>query len=227
MRIEFVLSGTKPLLCHNPQMVDPEFELNREIKALTSKRKKTDADLKQVERLEWYGGLYTGEIDGRFRVTQPSAKVRKCLINTGKITKQGKQVERAVTMLELNVPLIYEGSEAAADGQEEIDRLYHSPVFHSRLSVGIGNKRVMRVRPQFVRWALVVPALFVTDAGLNLDELVRLVELAGVVERIGDNRVNGYGAFKGAVRTENQKPIKPTLAGVAEFFKSFEKKESA
>jgi len=37
-------------------------------------------------------------------------------------------------------------------------------------------------------------------AGLNFDELQRIVELAGVVEGIGDNRVNGYGRYSAVVK---------------------------
>jgi hypothetical protein len=55
------------------------------------------------------------------------------------------------------------------------------------------------MRPKFPRWALDVDGLFVEDAGLAFDELERLVELAGIVEGIGDNRVNGYGRFAGKV----------------------------
>ena len=219
MQIEFVLRGTNALLCHNPRMVDPEFELNRAIKAITGKRKKTDEDLKEIEKLEWYGGIYTDTVAGKPCVTQPSSKVRKCLINTARISKQGKAVERAITMTELNVPLIYEGSDKANGVQGELDRLFANRAFHSRLSVGVGGKRVMRVRPQFMPWALIVPAVFFPDAGMNFDELERLVDLAGKAERIGDNRANGYGSFVGAVRAaDGSKPIKPTLAGVDEFF---------
>lgn len=189
MDVTFTLKGASPILHHNPRMVDPEFELNRQIKALTSKRKKTDEDIRQIEKLEWYGGIYTE--DGV--VVQPTSKLRKCLINTARITKQGKMVERAISFSTLNTPLIY-------DGPKDIDELYANPKFSSRLSVGIGNKRVMRVRPQFSPWAMTVRGLFVEDAGLNLDELERLVELAGLVEGIGDNRVNGYGRFVGSVK---------------------------
>lgn len=229
MNIEFVLRGTSALLCHNPQMVDPECEWNRQIKALTGKRKKTDTDLKEVERLEWHGGLYLADIDGRVVVSQPSSKVRKCLINAGKISKQGKQIERAIIMTQLNVPLIYEGSDKAKESEAEVSRLFGNSGFHSRLSVGIGNKRVMRVRPSFSPWALIVPAVFVSDAGLNFDELSRIVELAGVAERIGDNRVNGYGAFRAHVRVvgNDTKPVKPSLSGVADFFQTLEKKGAA
>jgi hypothetical protein len=188
MNITIKLTGTSPLLMHNPQMVDPEFEINRQIKAITAKRKKTDEDLRQIERLEWYGGLYAQ--DGM--VVQPTAKARKCIINTAKITKMGKAVERALSFADLNVPLIY-------DGPKDIDKLFSDAKYHSRLSVGVGGKRVMRVRPKFYPWALVLPGVLIEDAGLNLDDLVRIVELAGVAEGIGDNRVNGYGRFVGEV----------------------------
>jgi hypothetical protein len=184
MKFTLTLTGTTPLLMHNPRMVDPEFSLNREIKALTSKRKKTDEDLRQIETLEWYGGLY--EANGV--IVQPTSKVRKCLINTARMQKLGKAVERALSFGTLNVPLIY-------DGPRDIDQVFADKTFHSRLSVGIGGKRVMRVRPQFPAWGLQLDGLLVEDAGLNVDEFVRLVELAGVVEGIGDNRVNGYGRF--------------------------------
>jgi hypothetical protein len=165
-------------------MVDPEFELNRQIKALTSKRKKTDDDLRVIEKLEWYGGLY--EENGI--VVQPTSKVRKCLINAAKISKQGKGIERALSFSSMHVPLVY-------DGPASVDELFSNKRFHSRLSVGIGGKRVMRVRPQFFPWSLTLDGLFVEDAGLNPDDFKRIAELAGVVEGIGDNRVNGYGRF--------------------------------
>lgn len=189
MKIAIHISGTSPLLMHNPRMVDPEFELNREIKLLTAKRKKTDDDLSQIERLEWYGGLYE---DGGI-IVQPTSKLRKCLINAAKISKMGKTIERALSFGALNVPLIY-------DGPQNIDEIFADKKFHSRLSVGIGGKRVMRVRPQFFPWAMKVNGLFVEDAGMNFNEFQAIVELAGIVEGIGDNRVNGYGRFTATIK---------------------------
>jgi hypothetical protein len=188
MNIRITLQGTSPLLMHNPQMVDPEFEINREIKALTSKRKKTDEDLKNIARLEWYGGLY--QSDGV--IVQPTAKARKCIVNTARISKLGKAVERAISFSDVYVPLVYQGP-------KNIDEIWKSGNFVSRLSVGVNGKRVMRVRPSFSPWAMQIDGLFVEDAGLNFDELARVVELAGQVEGIGDNRINGYGRFTGKV----------------------------
>ena len=189
MNISIELTGTSPILMHNPRMVDPEFDLNRKIKALTSKRKKTDEDLRQIETLEWYGGLY----EEAGVITQPTSKVRKCIIHAARISKQGKSIERALSFGAMNVPLIYEGP-------KDVDAVFADKRFHSRLSVGIGNKRVMRVRPQFFPWALRVSGLFVEDAGLNFDEFQRIVELAGLVEGIGDARAIGYGRFVATVK---------------------------
>lgn len=189
MQIQVTLTGTSPLLMHNPRMVDPEYPINREIKALTGKRKKTDQDLQQIEILEWHGGLYT---DDAGNVVQPTAKVRKCLIETARISKQGKQVERGLAFNSLNVPLKY-------DGPKSTDKLALDPRFVSRLSVGIMGKRVMRVRPQFEPWSMQLDGILIEDAGLNFDELERIVTLAGQAIGIGDNRINGYGRFIGEV----------------------------
>lgn len=189
MKIAVELTGTSPLLMHNPRMVDPDFEITREIKSLTSVRKKTDIHLEQIEKLEWYGGLY--EQNGV--VVQPTSKVRKCIIEAARISKMGKAVERALSFNALYIPLVY-------DGPKDIDSLFADKRFHSRLSVGVGAKRVMRVRPQFYPWGLRLDGLFIEDAGINADEFVKIVELAGIVQGIGDNRVNGYGRFAATVR---------------------------
>jgi len=196
LRFHVVLEGTSFLLCHNPQMIDPEFDLNRQIKALTKKRSKTDGDLKAIEDLEFLGGLYLEGNNGDRHVVQPCAKVRKCLIHTARITKQGKQIERAISFSALNVPLEYKGP-------REVDELMQAPQFRSRLPVVIGGKRIMRVRPQFLPWSLTVPGVMISDAGLNKDDFERIVALAGEVEGIGDNRVNGYGRFRGRVAWED------------------------
>lgn len=189
MKIIVELVGTSPLLMHNPRMVDPDFEINRQIKQLTAKRKKTDEDLKEIERLEWIGGLY----EEQGVVVQPTSKPRKCFINSARIFKQGKALERCLSFNTLNVPLIYEGP-------RETSKLLADKSFTSRLSVGIGGKRVMRVRPQFFPWSLVLEGVFIEDAGLNFDDFENIVALAGQVEGIGDNRVNGYGRFVGTVK---------------------------
>jgi hypothetical protein len=188
------LVGKTPLLMHNPRMVDPEFDICRQIKAIAGKRKKTDEDLRLIARLEWHGGLYstTNGANGSSVVAQPTANVRKCLTETAKVSKLGKALERALSFVDLYVPLIY-------DGPKDFDALFADPRFQLRLPVGVGGRRVMRVRPHFFPWAVTLNGLFIEDAGVNLEDLHRIIDLAGVGEGLGDNRRNGYGRFMGKV----------------------------
>lgn len=189
MKIQITIVGKSPLLMHNPRLVDPQDEIVKTISTITSKRKKTDDDLKEKEKLEWYGGLYR---DGDI-VVQPCSKLRKCLIEAARISKLGKQIERGLSFDDLNVPLVY-------DGPKNIDELWNSGKFVSRLSVGVnGTKRVMRVRPQFSKWSLTMTGLMLEDV-LNLEDLKNIANTAGRAIGIGDNRVNGYGRFDAAIK---------------------------
>jgi hypothetical protein len=193
VNIEVTLQGTTPLLMHNPQLADPFNPIVREMKALTGKRKKTDDDLAQIEKLEWHGGIYTEQQNGAVVVVQPTSKVRKCLVIAARRSKQGTLMEGAVSFQSLNVPLTYEGP-------REIDALWKNERYRSRLSVVVGKSRVMRCRPQFMPWGLVLQGFFLEDAGLNFEDLQRIGELAGQAVGIGDNRVNGYGRFTFTVK---------------------------
>lgn len=193
MRFTMSLVGRTALLMHNPRMIDPGFELNIKIKELTKKKNKTIEDHKKIEQLEWLGGLYTEGSNGDLHVVQPTSKVRKCLVEAARITKEGKNVERAVSFGALNVRLEYKGPQSP-------DALYKSDNFINRLPVVVGGKRVMRARPSFLPWALDVDGMMLPDAGLNPADLERVAKLAGDAIGIGDNRINGYGRFDVTVK---------------------------
>lgn len=189
MRVRIELTGTTTVLCHNIQLSDPDNPFVRQIAEITSKRNKTEDDRHAVERLEWYGGLYVA--DGIEGPVMPTTNVRRCLNEAAKISRQGKQVERALFFTDLYVPLTY-------DGPRDIDRLFDLPEYHNRASVRIGMSRVMRVRPCFPHWAVVAHAELLEDV-MDPDDLLRIVERAGLAEGLGDNRRNGYGRFSGKV----------------------------
>lgn len=185
MQVKFEVEGTSPLLMHNPRMVDPEFEINREIKQITAKRKKTDDDNARVGMLEWFGGIY--EIDGK--VVQPVRKLLKSIIEAGRISKMGTTIERALILDGIDAPLLH-------DGPDTLEDMYADPRHRSRLSVGVNGKRVMRVRPQFPVWGLTITGTLIPDAGLNFDELQRIADLAGRAIGLGDARKIGYGRYR-------------------------------
>lgn len=170
---------------HNPRMIDPEDEIVRAIKEITDKGKKqTDADRQQVARLEWFGGIYHEPDMG---VYMPTWNIIKCINRGAVITKNGKDVLRSVSVMTDRVPLIY-------DGPKALEKLYDLKEFRFRKEVGIGQKKVMRVRPIFRRWSVELEAELIQEV-MNPGDLLRVTETAGMSEGLGDARALGYGRF--------------------------------
>lgn len=188
MNITLELTGTMPMLMHNIALADPDNPIVQEIQTFTSKRKKTEDDRRAIERLEWFGGLYVDQ----GRIVLPTANIRRCLVEAGKVTKQGTQITRALSFTELDVPLAY-------DGPQPVEEMFKLPSFHDRAAVGIQGKRTMRVRPKFPVWAVVASAVLL-ESVMDIDDLRRVTALAGQAIGIGDNRVNGYGRFVATIR---------------------------
>jgi hypothetical protein len=190
MRVTTRLVGTSPLLQHNIQLANPDNEWAKRISAVTAKRKKTEEDRQLISRLEFQGSLY---VDGG-EVVVPTTNVRKCFQETAKVTKQGKQIVRAVNAVQLNVPLVFKGPQTVGE-------LVDDQTFYDTTMVGVGMKRVLRTRPIFRQWAVQVEWELVTDA-MDFDDFVKIVNLAGVIEGLGDNRTGGYGRFEAEVSTQ-------------------------
>ena len=159
-----------------------------ETKALTAKKSKmTEKDRQEVSRLEWYLGLYLE--DGALAV--PTRNIKKCLVDSGKIDRHGTDVVKGLSFEGLHVPLIH-------NGNGSLEKMRTSGNFTSLLAVGIGQKKTMRVRPEFRSWKLDFRAVLFEDV-MDLDTFERITERAGRAVGLGDNRVNGYGRFKATV----------------------------
>jgi hypothetical protein len=168
-------------------MADPEEPIVQEIKNITKKKgKMTSEDRREVARLEWYGGMYT---NGSSAPVMPTQNIKRCLVEAAKMTREGKSVGRALAFADMYVPIQF-------TGPKDIDELFALPQ-HRHRSVVLRGKSV-RVRPCFPEWSLAAPVELIETA-LDLDALERIVEAAGMVEGLGDNRINGYGRFVGTV----------------------------
>jgi len=190
MDLQIEITGTTPYLMHNIQGVDPDLPITREIKAITAKKSKmTEDDRRQVERLEWHSGLYQ---DAEGQLVVPTRNLKKCFIDSGVITRDGKNVSRALSFTALDVPLVHSGNGS-------VDVMYESGKFTSRMAVGIGKARTMRVRPQFLPWGLSFQA-FLFEEAMDFDVFKSVVERAGITIGLGDNRTNGYGRFAANVK---------------------------
>lgn len=187
MKVNITLEGTHGLLCHNARLANPLDEIVRQMKKISSKRKKTDEDFERLARLEFEGGLYFDDT-GPFI---PGANIEKSIVEGARVTRQGKQVERGLFVEDDEVPLVY-------DGPREVEELWSNPNFRSMLSVKVTTSRVMRCRPLFKRWLLSATAEM--DPGLlNLDSLSAIVSDAGSMIGLGDYRPR-YGRYTATVK---------------------------
>lgn len=176
VKINIEMTGTAPLLQHNIRLADSLDPIARSMKAVSGKRKKTDDDHEELARLEFAGGLYINEL-GPF---VPGENIEKSFIEGGRITKQGKNVERALLITDNEVPLLYKGPRTVED-------LWEDPSFRDRSAVKVGQARVMRTRPKFREWSLSAEAELDTTV-LNLSELQEIATSAGRMVGICDYR---------------------------------------
>lgn len=185
-QVRLALTGTSPLLVHNVQLADPDNKWAKEMASIAAKRSnKTEEDRAALARLEWFGGLYLApDIEGP---VIPTANVKRCLNEAAKSKRWGRDVLRSIHPRDLFSPIIY-------DGPRDPVALYKREEFVDRRVVAIGRQRVVRVRPVFHPWALVLDVELIEDL-MDFDQLVEIGQMAGTIEGLGDNRINGFGRF--------------------------------
>ena len=184
MLLTVKIEGRSPLLMHNGDMVDPFNETCREIKKLTSKgKKKTDDDLAQIAHLEWMAGLY---LDEQGEPCIPGECLEAMLNNAARKTKQGKDATAAVTC-NGNFPLQYEGP-------RDPEKLWESRKFYKGCGAKVGQAKVWRTRPMFVKWGLTFTIEYMEDV-VNREAVEDWLKTAGRVIGLGDWRPK-FGRFE-------------------------------
>jgi len=177
-RITFQIEGIAPILMHdNTRLANPLDPLCKELKAVTSKKKKTDADLAAIAKIEFRGGIYFDDADGPYI---PSRCIQAMLRDAGTINKQGRAVNRGVVVVEDKCPLRYEGPRT-------IDALFESGEFTDMRPVKVQTSTTVRCRPIFRAWGITFTVAFQPDV-INREEIVDIVERAGMMTGLGDYR---------------------------------------
>jgi len=177
------LTGTEPLVMHSARLADPLDAATKALKAVSSKRVKTDDDREEMARLEFIGGLY---LDADLGPYVPGENLERCLVDAAKITKSGRKVQQGV-FVKTNVnPLAY-------GGPRDADGLWADANFRLVKSVKVQANRVMRTRPMFRQWRLDAEGVLDT-AVLSIDDLRSIAETAGTRIGLGDYRPR-YGRF--------------------------------
>lgn len=165
---EITITGITPLIVHNGQLADPLNEHTQALARLTSKRKKTLDDHREIGRVEWMGGLYLDE-DGA--PCLPGEVIEAALVSGAKKFKLGKDAKSGL-MVTGNVPLNYKGP-------KDVDGMWKSGKFLKRAGVRVGQARVIRSRPIFSDWSATFEVQW--DPEIIKDErtVTEIVEAAG------------------------------------------------
>jgi hypothetical protein len=185
--ITFTVRGLTQHVQHNAQLADPSNRYTVAMKRLTSKHasKKTEQDFKELDDLEWEGGLY---LDAEQRVIVPGTVIEGALFEAGKTKRQGATV-RAGIYSNGDWPLIY-------DGPKTLSGLKADPRFRWRVCVKNPSTagRLMRTRPRFADWSL----KFVVSYDPNIisgGDVVDLVKILGSKIGLSDDRHKMGGRF--------------------------------
>lgn len=188
-QIKFRLTSAAPLLMHNAQLVDPLNKWTKEIKRISGKRKKVEADHAELARIEYLGSLYMMKDKTGLRPCLPSPMVEACLLGAARTQKRGKQVQAGIVVME-DSALEYEGPTSADD-------LAASTEFALRSPVKVAQARVMRTRPMFRTWAATVVVNY-HASDLDKDTIIDLMRIAGEIIGLGDWRPK-FGRFNSDV----------------------------
>jgi hypothetical protein len=174
--LDFRIRGISPLLLHNIQLADPLNEWAKALKAISSKRKKTETDYEEMARIEWFGGLYVDEDN---RPVFPGVNIEAAFIDAGKKQRLGEAFKSG---------LISDGNwRIEYDGPKNADDLWKNQrdKFSDRRAVVVGMARVFRTRPAFRKWELAFTVNFLPDI-LNKSQVTEAAATLGRLIGIGD-----------------------------------------
>ena len=169
------LTGRLPLLMHNERLANPLDQAAKDLKVITSKRKKTEDDMLALSFAEFRGGLYIDE-DGPYI---PAHWMLAMIRDGAKLTKQGKDAIRAILLNDAKLPLIY-------SGPKDVDGLWKKGFFDRRM-VGNQKARVLRTRPKFAAWSVEFSLLF-DESVFDRGQIESILKTAGNMVGLGDYR---------------------------------------
>jgi len=185
--IKIVMQGVSPLLCHNGQTADPRNTYAKAMKAVSSKRKKVDADFDELARLEWLAGIYRSADD----LVIPDYVIESAMIAGAKKSKRGPQAKCGLFFTQ-HALLEFDGKPDVIN-DDALAEMFESGDFTHTIGVRVGMAKVMRTRPVFRNWTCIAFAQYDPDV-LNLRDIEEIAADAGKLVGIGDWRPK-HGRF--------------------------------
>lgn len=181
-KLQFRLTGDAPMIQHNGQTADPLNRFSKALKAISSKRKKTDSDLEELAHLEFLAGLYMSE-DGPII---PPMVIDACIIDAAKKNRESVLAKSGFFTVGNSI-MEYNGPRSA-------EELWKDDRFHLSVPVRVQTARVIRTRPIFNEWALVTNVQY-EDSVVNAATVSGWFNIAGALVGLGDWRPR-FGRFQ-------------------------------
>lgn len=183
------ITGVTTLLMNNVQGADPDHPLTKEIGRLNAlKGKITDEQRKERDYLKWLRAIYWDDGDGPIL---PAANMFRSIHEAATLTRNGKDVERGLTIHGLHSPLTYDGPRT----QEGLWNGGVGPHVDRRMAK-VNRAPIPTLRPSFDGWGAAFRFDLDEDV-LSIDDFTWIAEKAGRLIHIGD-----YRRFFGAYRIE-------------------------
>lgn len=169
--LQLKLSGPS-LIMHNGQTADPRNRFSKAMKEISGKRKKTDADLDELARIEFLAGLYLEDSN----IVLPDHVLESALVAGAKKTKNGTVAKTAV-FVESPAVVDFEGNPGVIN-EETLQQLWEAGKHHLTVGVKVGMAKVMRTRPHLHNWTAVVDVSYEEDL-VNRNSVIEFAQDAG------------------------------------------------
>ncbi|MCI0556503.1 MAG: hypothetical protein L0287_36640 [Anaerolineae bacterium] len=170
------------MLMKNGQTADPLNKFAKASKEVSGKRKKTDADYLELQRIDFLGALYMNQNGPCI----PGRVLEAAIIAGAKKSKNGPAAKAGI-YCDGNFDLDYEGP-------REPDQLFQDDNFRDVQPVKVGQAKVMRCRPKFNEWGFTAKINY-DDSLCNEKQVIGWAQDAGIQCGIGDYRPR-HGRFE-------------------------------
>jgi len=166
------IKGITPLLIHNGRTASPLDVYAKRMKELTSKRKKTEEDIKNLLQIQWEGALYWHDERG---LHMPTENVLAALLKAAKKHKMGPQISGFVFEEAIGFPIITDNHLSFEDLKKDPNNKFIKPVT-------IQRSKTLSCRPIFNNWEMVF-SFSVDEDVITLSDIKTII--ATMSSRIG------------------------------------------
>lgn len=187
-KLHITLNGTTPLIMNSPKCVNPLHPIAKQMKPLTSKKKKSEADLEAISDLEWEAGVYW---DDNIGLVIPNECIAAAFLEGAKMNKNGSAFQKYVQVVDSLAPL-------DIGEVQNYQKMKVDPRFRDVRSVCVMRARVIRTRPRFNTWRCEFNIMY-DENKIDTDVIALAIENSGNYVGICEMRKMGYGRFAASI----------------------------